>query len=79
VDGSQVIATLLSRKLIRRYTDELPSDEVVETIVRAGQQAPFAYQLGSLLLFAEYRDLHVVRLLGGTILLMAGALLVAGG
>jgi uncharacterized membrane protein len=31
-----------------------------------------------LLLFAEYRDVHVVRLLGGTILLMAGALLVAG-
>jgi nitroreductase len=78
VDGSQVIATLLSRKSIRRYTDELPSDEVVESIVRAGQQAPFAYQLCSLLLFAECRDLHVVRLLGGTILLMAGALLVAG-
>ena len=31
-----------------------------------------------LLLFAEYRDVHVVRLLGGRILLLAGALLVAG-
>jgi hypothetical protein len=28
----------------------MPSDEVVETVVRAGQQAPFAYQMGSLLL-----------------------------
>jgi uncharacterized membrane protein len=31
-----------------------------------------------LLLFAEYRDLQVVRLLGGTVLLVTGALLVAG-
>ncbi|MGD8244520.1 MAG: nitroreductase family protein [Anaerolineae bacterium] len=45
-----VISTLLSRKSIRQYTDELPSDDVVETVVRAGQQAPFAYQLCSLLL-----------------------------
>jgi uncharacterized membrane protein len=30
-----------------------------------------------LLLFAEYRDLHVVRLLGGTALLIVGALLVS--
>ena len=44
------IDTLLNRKSIRKYTPEQPSDEVVETIVRAGQQAPFAYQLGSLLL-----------------------------
>jgi FMN reductase (NADPH) len=45
-----VIDTLLNRKSIRRYKDEVPSDEVVETIVRSGQQAPFAYQMGSLLL-----------------------------
>jgi nitroreductase len=45
-----VIDTLLNRKSIRKYTDEQPSDEVIETIVRAGQQAPFAYQLASLLL-----------------------------
>jgi nitroreductase len=41
---------MLRRKSIRRYTPEVPSDEVVTTIVRAGQQAPFAAQLGSLLL-----------------------------
>ena len=45
-----VIDQMLQRKSIRRYTAEQPSDEVIETIVRAGQQAPFAYQLGSLLL-----------------------------
>ena len=45
-----VIEALLNRKSIRKYTDQVPSDEVVETIVRAGQQAPFAYQMGSLLL-----------------------------
>ena len=45
-----VIKTMLNRKSIRRYTEEIPSNEVLETIVRAGQQAPFASQLGSLLL-----------------------------
>ncbi len=48
--NNPVIETMLNRKSIRSYTDEMPSDEVIETIVRAGQQAPFASQLGSLLL-----------------------------
>jgi nitroreductase len=45
-----VVDALLSRKSIRKYRTEQPSDEVLLTIVRAGQQAPFAYQLCSLLL-----------------------------
>jgi len=45
-----VIQTLLDHKSIRKYTDETPSDEVIETIVRAGQQAPFASQYYSVLL-----------------------------
>jgi len=45
-----VLHTLLARKSIRKYTAEQPSDEVIATLVRAGQQAPFASQLGSLLL-----------------------------
>jgi len=45
-----ILQTILSRKSIRRYTADIPSDEVIETVVRAGQQAPFASQLGSLLL-----------------------------
>ncbi len=48
--NNPIIETMLNRKSIRSYTDEMPSDEVVETVVRAGQQAPFASQLGSLLL-----------------------------
>jgi len=45
-----IIDTLLNRKSIRSFKPEQPSQEVVETIALAGQQAPFAYQLGSLLL-----------------------------
>jgi len=48
--SNPVVGTMLNRKSIREYTDESPSDEVLTTIVRAGQQAPFAYQLCSLLL-----------------------------
>jgi nitroreductase len=47
---NQVIDQMLQRKSIRKYAEQMPSDEVIETIVRAGQQAPFAYQLGSLLM-----------------------------
>jgi len=47
---NKVIETMLNRKSIRRYKDESPPDEIIETIVRAGQQAPFASQLYSVLL-----------------------------
>ena len=45
-----ILENLLQRKSTRKYTDEMPSDEIIHTIVRAGQQAPFAFQMGSLLL-----------------------------
>ncbi len=45
-----VIDTLMNRKSIRKFTSQQPTDEVLHTIVRAGQQAPFAYQLCSVLL-----------------------------
>jgi len=45
-----VIRTLLDHRSIRKFSDKLPPDEVVETIVRAGQQAPFASQYYSVLL-----------------------------
>lgn len=48
--NNPVIQTMLDHKSIRKYTDEMPSDEVVKTIVRAGQQAPFASQYYSILL-----------------------------
>ena len=40
----------MNRRSIRKFTNKEPTDAVVETLVRAGQQAPFAYQMGSLLL-----------------------------
>jgi len=50
-----VIETLLSHKSIRKYTDEAPSDDVLKTIVRAGQQAPFAFQCYSILLSRDQK------------------------
>lgn len=48
--SNPVIDAIMNRKSIRKYSKEQPSEEVVETIVRAGQQAPFAMQMGSVLL-----------------------------
>jgi nitroreductase len=48
--NNPVVQTMLDHKSIRKYTDESPPDEVIETIVRTGQQAPFASQLYSVLL-----------------------------
>jgi len=50
VIDNKVIRTMLEHKSIRKYSDKLPSNEIVKTIVRAGQQAPFASQYYSLLL-----------------------------
>jgi nitroreductase len=48
--NNPVIQTLLSHRSVRKYTGQKPTDEVLETIVRAGQQAPFASQSYSVLL-----------------------------
>ena len=45
-----VIECLLDHRSIRKFTEEEPTDEVLETVVRAGQQAPFASQTYSVLL-----------------------------
>jgi FMN reductase (NADPH) len=44
------IDIMLNRKSIRKYTGEMPAEEVIQAVVRAGQQAPFASQLCSVLL-----------------------------
>jgi nitroreductase len=41
---------MLNRVSVRRYQDTIPTDEVIKSIVRAGQQAPFVSQLYSVLL-----------------------------
>jgi len=48
--SNPVLDAMMRRKSIRRYTQEQPTEEIIHTIVKAGQQAPFAAQLGSLLL-----------------------------
>jgi len=48
--NNPAIQTMLDHKSIRKFTDESPPDETVKTIVRAGQQAPFASQYYSVLL-----------------------------
>jgi len=50
-----VIDTMLNRKSIRKYKEDQPSDEVLAAVVRAGQQAPFAMQLCSLLLSRDQK------------------------
>ncbi|MBE0431248.1 MAG: nitroreductase family protein [Dehalococcoidia bacterium] len=44
-----IIETLMNRRSVRKYADRKLSKEELETIVRAGQQAPFASQLYSVL------------------------------
>jgi len=43
----------MSRKSVRKYTDRKLSKDELDVIVRAGQQAPFASQLYSVLYSTE--------------------------
>lgn len=45
-----VIDSMMNRKSIRKYTDRVPTEEEILTVVRAGQQAPFAMQMGSVII-----------------------------
>ena len=48
--SNPTIDTLMEHRSVRKYTQIIPDDEVIETVVRAGQQAPFAHQNYSVLL-----------------------------
>lgn len=50
MEQNLVIDTLLNHRSVRKFKKDKPSDQMVETIVRAGQQAPFVSQLYSVLL-----------------------------
>lgn len=52
-----VIETMMNRKSIRKYKNEIPSDEIIETIVQAGQQAPFASQMCSIILTRDKENI----------------------
>jgi nitroreductase len=45
-----VLTAMMNRKSVRKYKPDMPGDEIIETVVRAGQQAPFASQLYSVIL-----------------------------
>jgi FMN reductase (NADPH) len=47
------IEVLMNRKSVRKFTDRKLTSDELETIVRAGQQAPFASQLCSVLYSTE--------------------------
>ena len=47
---NEVINTMLDHRSVRKYKPDMPSDEIIHTVVRAGQQAPFAYQCYSIIL-----------------------------
>lgn len=45
-----IIDSMLNRKSIRKYSDRVPTEEEIISIVKAGQQAPFAAQLCSVMM-----------------------------
>jgi FMN reductase (NADPH) len=45
-----IVDRMLQRRSVRKFTAQKPGDEVIDAIVRAGQQAPFAGQLASMIL-----------------------------
>ncbi len=49
-NSNSVIDLLLKHRSIRKYKDKEVADNIIETIVSAGQQAAFAYQAYSVLL-----------------------------
>jgi len=50
---NETIKTLMDHRSIRKYKAETPSEEIIDTLVKAAQQAAFAGQLGSLILSRE--------------------------
>ncbi len=53
--NNPTLETLAAHRSIRRYTAAAPSEDVVEAIVRAGQQAPFSGQLADVVLERDAR------------------------
>jgi nitroreductase len=53
VPENEVVRTLMSRKSIRKYKPDVPPKGVVEAVVRAGMQAPFASQACSVVLLRD--------------------------
>lgn len=58
--ANAVVQTMMRHKTIRKYQKRMPSRETINTIVRAGQQAPFASQLYSIIITRD-RAKHPYR------------------
>ena len=56
MESNPVIDAMLQRKSIRKYQKKPVPDEVIAAVVRAGQQAPFAGQIYSVLLSRKKRN-----------------------
>jgi FMN reductase (NADPH) len=50
MEENPLLNLLMNRASVRSYRREPPSEEILQAVVRAGQQAPFASQLYSLIL-----------------------------
>ncbi|MFO7895662.1 MAG: nitroreductase family protein [Candidatus Cloacimonadales bacterium] len=46
---NETIKLMMQHRSIRAYSEQVPSDEMIETMVKAGMQAAFAGQLGSVI------------------------------
>jgi len=57
LNDNPVTRVLLGHRSIREFVDREPDEDTIETIARAGQQAAFAYQLGSVVL-SRTRERH---------------------
>jgi FMN reductase (NADPH) len=56
METNPVTQAMLNRKSIRHYKKEAVPDEVIEAVVRAGQQAPFAAQIYSIILSRKKKN-----------------------
>jgi FMN reductase (NADPH) len=56
MENNPVIEAMLQRKSIRRFKKEPVPDDTIAAVVRAGQQAPFAAQIYSVLLSRKKRN-----------------------
>jgi nitroreductase len=56
MNPNPMIDAMLQRKSIRKYQKQAVADEVIAAVVHAGQQAPFAAQLYSVLLSRKKRN-----------------------
>ena len=56
MNTNPILDAMLQRKSIRKYQKQAVPDEVIAAVVRAGQQAPFAAQIYSVLLSRKKRN-----------------------